>query len=240
MGKFNLLRGLGPLGTFIANVLVFLTTNWGVAVSAAAAIYVGLSDWATGAVHSPAIQAAGLTFLFLLWGYVGIAFLIDRHHPRIISVAPDYRYGITFEGMNIAIDFLNEETWFGPVVQLRNFSQAPIRYTYTQFDVRIGTRALPKPERTASAYMARGAGRTSAPSKFSKDEMREFFGKRMKGTAEIALVYGHPEEKPVRRLKLSLDLILHFPPDGGSPANPIGWGIDIISEVDEAIDVSTL
>jgi len=233
------LRSLGPAGTLAANILVFVTTNWVTVMSLVTGLAVALWASAVSFFQEPAVQTGITIFLITLWTIVGVLYVYDRTKPRTIRVAPDYRYGITFEGMGIAIDPLNEETWFGPVLQLRNFSQAPIRYTVTQFDVRIGTRALPKPERPLTVYMARGAGRTSSPSKFSKDEMREFFGKRMKGTAEIVLVYGHPEEKPVRRLKLSFDLILHLPADGGSPTNPFGWGTDIISEVDEPIDVST-
>jgi hypothetical protein len=236
MPKFTWLRGLGPFGTFAANVLAFLTANWGVAVSAALAVYVAASSWATGIVNSPATHAAALTFLVLLWGYIGITFLIDRRGPRLVRVAPDYRFGLTFEGLIPAIDPLSDEGWFSVAVQLRNFSQAPIQYTVTQFDVRIGTRALPKPEKILTAYLARGAGRTSSPSKFSKDEMREFFGKRMKGTADMMVIYGHPEEKPVRRLRIRADLILHLP---SADAGPTAWGTDIISEIDESIDVST-
>ena len=51
-GMFNLtsLRRLGPVGTALANALSFLISNWGIAVSVIAALYVARSDWASGFV----------------------------------------------------------------------------------------------------------------------------------------------------------------------------------------------
>jgi hypothetical protein len=247
MPKFTWLRGLGPLGTLAANILAFLTANWGVAVSAILAIYVGFSQWATGVIHSPETQAAAATFLVLLWSYVGITILIDRHHPRDVRSVPDYRYGLTFEGINPNIDFLSDDAWLNFGVQVRNFSQAPIRYHIESFDVRIGTRALPKSEKQFTGYLPRGSGKTISPAAFKKEDVREYFGKRVTGTAEFAITYGHPERKPERRLRIGTKITLHiqekpgqeelFP--GFGPPMAVAFGADIVKEDDESIDDTT-
>jgi hypothetical protein len=231
MPKFTWLRGLGPLGTFVANLLAFLTANWGVAVSAAVAIYVALSEWAAGVVHNPTVQAAAITFLVLLWGYIGITFLIDRHYPRAVRAEPDYRYGLTFEGIIPNIDILNEDGWLSFGLQVRNFSQAPIRYRVESVDFRIGSRALPKADKQLIGYLPRGGGKIFSPSSFKKDDVREFFGKRVHGTAEYSICYGHPEREPERRLRIELKITLHLQENNVPPI--MGFGGDIIREDDE-------
>jgi hypothetical protein len=228
------LRTLGPAGGFVADALALLTTNWVAVVSLLLGLVTALWASAVAFFQEPRVQTGIEVFLAALWTMVGALYLYDRTKPRIVRVALDYRYGLTFDGIMPAVDLLNDETWFSVAVQLRNSSQAPIRYAVTEFDVRIGSRALPKPERPMTSVLARGAAKTSSPSRFSKNEMREFFGKRMKGTADITVVYGHPEEKPVRKLTIKAELLLHFPLEG-EHQQPFGWGADIISEVDDPI-----
>lgn len=235
MPKFIWLRSLGPLGTLVANILAFLTANWGVAVSAVVAIYVALSQWATSVVNSPTTQAAALTFLVLLWGYIGITFLIDRHHPRIVKTVPDYRYGLTFEGVLSNIDILSEDSWLAFGIQVRNFTQSPIRYRVESFDFRIGSRALPKVEKQPVGYLARGSGKIITPSAFKKADVREFFGKRVSGTAEFSITYGHPEMKPERRLRIETKIMLQIEEREGAPPL-VGFGADIVREDDEPFD----
>lgn len=231
---FRVLRGLGPLGNLAANGLAFLTANWGTAVSVAAGTGVALWASAIRFFHEPAVQTGGEIFLATLWTIVAVLYIFDRTKPRIVRAAPDYRYGLTFEGIIPTPDPLNEVEWLGFALQIRNFSQAPIRYEVTEFDLRIGSRALPKPSKLLVGYLARGSGKAISPSKFSKEEVREFFGRRVKGTAEVAVVYGHPEEKPVRILKIKADITLHLPlEDSGSLT---AWGADIISENDQPFD----
>jgi hypothetical protein len=98
------LRGLGPVGTLVANLLAFLTANWGTAVSVAAGLIVALWASAVSLVQNPAVQSGGEVFLVTLWTIVGVLFIFDRTKPRPIRSVPDYRYGLTFEGLNPNID----------------------------------------------------------------------------------------------------------------------------------------
>jgi len=227
------LRGLGPLGTIAANILVFLTTNWVTVMSIVTGLIAALWISAVSFFQEPAVQVGIGIFLVTLWTIVGVLYVYDRTKPRTVRVVPDYRYGLTFEGMNPNVDFLNEETWLSFGVTIRNFSQAPIRYTVEEFDFRIGSRALPKPEKILTGYLARGGGQTITPSRFHKNDVREFFGRRVMGTADIAISYGHPEDTPVRRLRLHMEITLHIPETGNTP---FGWGADIQKEEDEPFD----
>jgi hypothetical protein len=236
MLKFKWLRGLGPVGTLIANILAFLTANWGTAVSVATGVIVALWASAVSFVHDPAVQAGGEIFLATLWTIVAVLYIFDRTKPRSVRAIPDYRYGLTFEGLFPNIDPLNDEQWMTFAIQIRNFSQAPIRYIVEKFDVRLGSRALPEPKKILTGYLPRGGGKTVSPSKFAKNEVKEFFGKRTKGTAKITITYGHPEEKPLRRLIIDMEITLDLPNE--NEIRPMGFGVDIIGEQDEAIGLN--
>jgi hypothetical protein len=233
------LRGLGPVGATAADIITFLTTNWVLTMSTIVAIWAALNEWATAIVHDVRVQTALEVFLALLWSVVGLLYLVDRKRPRLTRPAPDYRYGLTFEGIAPSIDTMSDEGWFGLLIQLRNFSQAPIHYTVDSFDFRIGSRALPKSKKVLDGYLARGGGKSVCPSRFKRDELKEFFGRRVEGTAELSIIYGHPEEPPVRRLKIVTNITLHFPLGGdGTAENPFGFGADILGESDEPLDAN--
>jgi hypothetical protein len=229
------LSQLGGFGTFIATVITLLTTNVVLVVSTILAIVAALWTNAAWFFQLPAVHIGAGVFLTILWTGIGVTALVDRRKAHRVRLERDYSYGLTFEGITPNIDLLNDETWFSVGLQLRNYSQAPIQYRVTEFDIRIGTRALPKPDKVLTGYLARGSGKTISPSKFSKDEMREFFGRRMKGSAEIKVIYGHPQENPERQLKLRCDLTVHFP-GGDGPHYPFAWGADIVGEDDEPYD----
>ena len=234
MSKFVAwLRSLGPAGTLAANLLVFITTNWVTVMSLVTGLVVAIRASAVSFFQEPAVQVGISIFLITLWTIVGVLYVYDRTKPRTMRVVPDYRYGLTFEGLNPFLDAMDEAVWLSFGIAIRNYSQAPIRYAIEEFDIRIGSRALPKPEKIFTGYLPRGGGKSISPSKFRKDDVREFFGKRVKGTADISISYGHPEEKPVRRLRLHLEITLHFA-ETGEP--PFAWGADIQKEEDEPFD----
>jgi len=227
------LRGLGSFGASLANALVFLTTSWVLVMSALGSLWIGLSDWGVNFIHNPNVQAVATVFLVVLWSAIGILVLIDRQRPRITRPYQDFQYGLTFEGLVPVYESNNEESALQFGIQLRNFSSGPLRYTIEHFDVRIGTRSLPKLKKgTLTAYMPRGAGRVSSNIPFKKDDIKEFMGKRVTGTVEFAVSYGHPEHSPVRQLKMLLDLFLFFNESG-----PLGFNAAIAEEKDEPFNI---
>lgn len=231
--RFTGLRKLGDVGAFIANVLVFLTTNWPLVVTIIVSIYAGISDWAVATVHKPSVYVTVGVFLSVLWTYIGLTFLIDRRKPRLTQPAQDYRYGLVFEGCVPVYEAANEDAALQIGLQLRNFSSGPIRYSVEHFDVRIGSRTLPKLKKGALvSYLPRGAGRTSSNVPFKKEDIIEYAGRRVEGTVEFSIAYGHPEQPPERRLKMVMDVIFVFNASGA-----LGFGGNITEESDEPISI---
>ncbi len=223
------LRGFGIVGNALANILQVLTANLGVALTAAGGILAAIWFEARQFFLDPAVQVGMGVFLALLWTWIGITTLRDRKKPRVIRAESDYAYGLTYEGFVPVYEPRNEEAALQFGLQLRNYSTGPIRYSIETFDVRIEDRALPRfKSGSLSGYLARGAGRTSRAVPFKRESIISFFGKRMIGSAEVAITYGHPMAPPVRRLKISLELTLVFndPP-------PMGFIAAILDETDE-------
>jgi len=223
------LRGLGSFGAFLANALVFLTTSWVLVMSALGSLWIGLSDWGVNFIHNPNVQAVVIVFLVVLWSAIGILVLIDRQRPRIVRSYQDYQYGLTYEGLVPIFEKDNEDGALQFVLQLRNYSMGPIRYSIEHFDVRIGSRALPEWRvEGKTVYMPRGAARSSGAIPFRKDDIKEFYEKRVNGTAKFSVSYGHPETQPVRRSKITLELIIVF-----NTNMPLGFMPNILEEIDE-------
>jgi hypothetical protein len=231
-GLLKWLRGFGGAGAALANAIAFLTANWAVVVTTVVSLWVAASEWATKFVQKESTHVFVFVFLAVLWTWIGILFLRDRRKPRETTPAQDYRFGLTFEGV-VPLYTPNSDPALGFILQLRNFSSGPIRYDVKNMDIRIGTRAMPKfTIGTLSAYMARGAGRTSTPEPFKKADIAEFIGKGLvKGTLECSITYGHPEKPPARKLDLSVDLFLEFRADGN-----LGFNGNITSEQDVALE----
>jgi hypothetical protein len=230
MPKFTWFGGLGRVGTFIANALAILATNWVVVVSVLLALWASLEDWATAFVTKPSTQTFLIVFLALLWTSIGLVVLADRRKPREVRATQDYRYGLTFEGVVPLYNPTENEGTLALGITLRNYSSGPIRYDIDSLDLRIGTRSLPKVEKgILYGHMARGAGRTSMPAAFNKSDIAEFMGKRPTGTLEVSILYGHPEHPPVRRLRIIFDLLFVF-----SETN-LGFSANIKEEKDEPL-----
>lgn len=234
MPKFTWLRGFGPIGTFIANAIVFLTASWGIVMSAALGIFAAIDGSAYDIANNPHVQVGVGTFVAVLWTYIGFIVIADRRKPRVTRPYQDYHYGLTFEGLIPTYEPSNEEGALQFGIQLRNYSSGPIRYTIEYFDVRIGSRSLSKFKKaTLTSFMPRGAGRVSSNMPFKKDDIKEFTGKRVSGTVECAITYGHPEMSPARRLKTVINIVLMFK-ENDPPQ--LGFASDIVEESDEPIN----
>jgi hypothetical protein len=225
------LRGMGPVGTFIANVVTFLTTNWVVTMTTIVSLYASTTDWLVEFIQEPKTQTFVLVFLSVLWTYIGIIYLIDRKRPVRITPAHDYRYGLTNEGLIPNYDPIDGALQFG--IQLRNYSSGPIKYNVEQLEIRIGTRSTPKLKKNQLyGYLPRGGSKFSSIDPFNKTDLAEFQGKRVDGTADVIITYGHPEMAPVRRLKINMTIVLVFNVNG-----PLGFNGNIVEETD--VDIQT-
>jgi len=242
--KFPKLRAMGDLGGHAANVLTFLTTNWGATLATIIAAGTWLNKWAWGIALTPAVYASAGVFLFVLWTIIGLTYLYDRRKPRKVQTHLDYRYGLTFEGFGP--NYMSADAGFPDagalqfVIQVRNYSPGPIQYFLESCDIRLDSRASPKYEPgKVRGYMARGSGRSARTGAFKPDMLKEFYAKGViDGTADFSFTYGAPDEPPQRRLKISLNIHISVPPDGiVDPVNghPFGYSDSIISEKDEPI-----
>lgn len=238
------LRGLGPLGSLLANLLSFLTTNWVLTMSTLVGFAASLSDWAVEFVERPGVRTFVFVSIAALWTAIGVTVLIDRRRPRAVSTHPDYRYGLVFEGFlpnfNPTNSGMPDAGGLNFSIQTRNFSPVPIKYALESCDVRIGSRTHEKYEpNKVSGHMARGAGRQARVAGFPPGTLDEYFGKDLvKGTADFSICYGPPDGPPVRRLRLSLDLYLIFPKDGAvdvSKGIGLGYNDGIKLEIDEPL-----
>src|SRR5262249_43225590 len=160
---------LGPVGSFIANIVGLLTTNWVLTVSALIAVWASLTDYVVALVGNPKVQTAAEVFLAVLWTGIGIAYLVDRKRARIIKAEHDYRYGLTFEGLTPNYDPNRDDATLQFGIQFRNFSSGPIRYVVEHFDVRIGTRSAPRLRKgQLTSFLPRGGARVSNLEPFKK------------------------------------------------------------------------
>jgi len=66
---------------------------------------------------------------------------------------------------------------------------------------------------------------------FTRGDIQPFIGKRVDGAVDFAVVYGHPEKPPARRLKMSLKISLIFNED-----KRLGHADSIVEDVDESFE----
>jgi hypothetical protein len=242
--KFKWLRSLGDWGGHAADLLAFFSTNWQFTLATILAVGTGLNHWAWGLAVTPAVYASVGVFLAILWTVVGLTYLFDRRKPRQITAHLDYRYGLTF--VRIVPQFIASDSGFPQAgcvafgVELCNYSPGPIYYRVEAVDMRLSGRTTPKYKANAVyGYMARGAGRTSTPVSFEAKEIKDFYGAGItEGTADVSITYGPPDQAPIRRLKISVELSIALPIDGklsGEPGHQLGFNFNIASEEDVEI-----
>jgi hypothetical protein len=229
-------KQLGWLASAIGWLATVLTTPWAIVVGSIIATIVAALTTGLVWLEKPSVHAVAFTFVVVLWTWIALVLLATRKQKD----AKLLRYGITFEGVvpNLAPNSTEHLLQIG--VALRNFTQAPLKYTIEVFDVQIDSRTLPKYKKDSlSAVLSRGAQRISSNISFKYDHLKEFLGKRVEGTMELHLRYGDADKTPVRRLKMSFSLILEFPvlpPVDGQIPN-FGFSAAIIDESDEPLEL---
>jgi len=99
-------------------------------------------------------------------------------------------------------------------IRLRNYGAAPVKCQITKADIRIEDRALPEYKKMKPSYLPRGGCKDMRLIPFKRSSLQEFFGKKQKGTAEFIIIYGHPEEPPVREMRVKAELHIALSDDG--------------------------
>jgi hypothetical protein len=222
----------GGLGTFLANVLVALTTNWALAVSTAGGIAVWLLSGVLNFVQRPEVYWAAGTFLMLLWTFIGLSVLRDRKRPRVIKPYQDYSYGLLYEGLALGFQPDRPEAAFQIGVVLRNFSTAPLKYTITEFDIVLADyTTLPRVRDRASVIIPRGGQRVSRNKPFKLETIQGYIGRDVKADIDLVIQYGHPEKQPERQLRMKIELHFFLEAAGGVKGSADG----ILAETDTEI-----
>ncbi len=227
------LRSLGWAGAFVAGLIQTVFAIPGVTVSAVIGVIAGVVAAVQNLFLTPPVQVAIAVFLAVLWTWIGVAVLRDRKRPRLTLPAPDYRYGLIFEGIHPIYVRNDPHMGLQFVIALRNFSSGPIRYSIEEYDVRLGTRALPLYRRgEIGSFLQRGAGKTATRPPFSAEDVRAFYGQRTDGTIQFKVVYGSPGDPPVRRFAMLLSITIVLNDDGSS----LGFSHGITEESDDPIN----
>jgi hypothetical protein len=233
---------LQRLASWLSTGANLVTTPWGAVVTAidgfGASLAVAMADW-------------GPKALVFIWTFVGfmvavacLVWLFTRRQPLITQPYQDYRYGLTFNGANALFNPVTGTLQLG--LAFINHAAGPIKYTIEHFDVRLESRALPRYVKGhLNAYLPRGGAKMSVSTAFAKNEIAEFFGKSVSGTAEASVSYGHPEKAPERLLKLNLILSMHIsqgtpnPTTGDVPPPQVLFSAMTGAEIDEALSVGS-
>lgn len=224
------MRKVNAVTTFVTTVAGFIISQWGVIVTVVTAGAIAILTWASDWEKTKYVLAGTAMFFLILWSVAAFVWLASRSSPQIVKAHQDYSYGLTFEGLSMVWDPEQPSPLqFG--IQLSNYNNGPIKYQIEEFDVRVGTRALPRYTKgTLKSIMPRGARRTSRSVPFSASDLAGLDGEQ-NGTIDFSIAYGHPELPPTRRLSMKLAITLVF----NRPPGKLGIGESIVDESDTEI-----
>jgi hypothetical protein len=217
------------MARFVGPIFALLRVDWAAVVAMIAAA--GAAVWALLHPLPPVIIAliALTAFAATIWSINGIIWFARRNTPIETSPSHYYGYGLAYLGVHLGFDQGNEEAMVQIGVNLANAAAHPIKYKVERFDVIVGNRTIAKPiYLNEGGIIPRGASRTYRYPSFSKIDISEFLGKRLQGSIELAIAYGHPDESPVRRLKMKIEIWLRLD-------DKAGISDLIISESDETV-----
>jgi hypothetical protein len=231
MPKFTWLRRFGPIGTFIANAIVFLTTSWNVVVSAALAIFAAAVGWAYDIASNPHVQVGVGTFVAALWTYIGLRTLWSFKDTKNIAIAPDYKYCINPENYQILLNPDSIDAALQITFSYRNVSSTALRVRVDDFRLIIEDRICPDPDRNIELIIPRISARGVRSGAFKKDVLKE----RNTGTLDVTIIYGPPDGEFVRRYHMKAKLHFAFPLDKEGKIVAAGVAEELISEEDSPI-----
>jgi hypothetical protein len=225
----SITKKAGSFATALATVATLLTTSWGVIVSAAVGLATALWTGALEFFQRTEVQYGIGMFFVSLWTYIGLSTILSRRRPRLVRSFHDYRYGLTLEGCAPVWDA--DPTTGGLQMNLafRNYTQGALKFLLQHVDIRLGTRALQKatlPQ--TSGLISRGGAKLVRAASFNMEDIKEYIGKRVEGTAEFYIAYGPADGELERIFKVHLGLQMLLAVDG-----KVGYADGITLEVDE-------
>ncbi|MDO8813358.1 MAG: hypothetical protein Q7J38_15190 [Gallionella sp.] len=131
--------------------------------------------------------------------------------PMVVRSSEDYSYGLGYEGVGIGFDEKNDDSTLQVSVKLGNVSRAPLRYKVERFDVVVGDRTIANANYVnQGGFLPLMGHREYRYPSFKKEAIKDFLGKRLDGSIEIHIIYGHPDHDFVRRMKMKIDISLRL------------------------------
>lgn len=220
---FKWLRSLGPFGSFLANAIALLATNWGIVVSVIIGIGAGLWTLASAWIQNPRVQSGVEVFLAILWTYIGFVVLRSHKMPTTVRVFHDYAYALAYEAATPGLD-PEQPDLISFVFVFRNVGVGPIKARVEDLRVIFDGRTADHPEMMSKEFIVpRVTAKTYRSALIPWDKKKN----RANGTADITILYGHPEIGYERKLRIKLELAM-----GIENERPVGFSAGIISETD--------
>jgi hypothetical protein len=205
--RFQRLRAWGDTGTWLANILVALTTNWLITVAAIFGTVTWLWDSLFNFFHDPRIQVAIGVFLAALWTYVGMRVLRSFREPIRMLPQPEYEYCLNAEAFQLYVDPKGTEAALNVGISYRNVGNFPVRYRVEEFRLVIGDRTCADPEKVMEGVIPRICVRGIRSGSFEKAVLKD----RNSGTLLVSIIYGPPNGDFVRRYRFKTKLQFSFP-----------------------------
>ncbi len=202
------------LGRF-AGVIVWLgsvlSTPWVVVMGTLITTVTTAVTVGTAWLEKPSVHAVALTFLVLLWTWIGLVVLADRNRPKPVIVQKDLSYGIIVEAVAANYNSFDEnDNMLSFSVSIRNFTPSALYYEFKKFEIFVSKRIIRTQVGFFHGLLQRGGAKTSTSTAFTKDDLKDLIGKELLGTMDLEIAYGLPGETFARIFKVNLKLHLNF------------------------------
>lgn len=200
------LRPFGKAGELAAAGVTLLDANWGIAMTAILAFITGWWTVAFDFVQQPRIYVGALVFLVLLWTLIGILMLRDRGRPIRTQGVQRLEHSLVWNGFLFVHDANDDDHFYQIGVAFTNHSGNALKYQIEQFDVIIEKRFVNvREEKNTSGIIPFASGRTYWCNAYKKEDVVSFVDKKVKGSIELAMMYGPHNGKFQRRLKIKVE-----------------------------------
>lgn len=197
-GMFKSLRKMGPFGVFIADAI---SANWVSIVLALVAAWATVWDWAASIAQSPDVRLWAKIFLTGLWSVIGIIYLKNRNRAQSVRVFHEYAYGLAFETTAFGNTENSDEFVIG--FSFRNAAAGPMKCLLEDMRIVVDGRTDNHPAGVLrELVMTRIGAKAFISPRIKKDPNKD----SLVGSADITILYGHPDAEFIRKYRLKCDL----------------------------------
>jgi hypothetical protein len=167
-----------------------------------------------------------------IWAINGMVWLRRQARPSREHIAFDYAYALALEEIAPSLDLNNLENTLELRPKFRNVANGPMRVLIDRMDVRLEDRFYQA--RIANFVIPRAVQRTVLTNFGFRREAFDAFPSRARGTIELSILYGHPEDRYSRRSTkiLRIDVFKGIDPDSQQVASiTVNWIVEAEDDV---------